>query len=53
MNEETNYGRNQNDTKKLSDRRNHYIRRDMTEWNERTRSTQGIGKRRWTSMERG
>ena len=25
----------------------------MTEWNERTRSMQGIGKRRWTSMERG
>ena len=27
-------------------RRNHYIGRDMTEWNERTRSTQGIGKGR-------
>ena len=33
-------------------RRNHYIGRDMTEWNERTRSTQGIGKGRQTSMGR-
>ena len=52
MDKETNRGRNKNDMKKLSGRRNHYIRRDMTEWNERTRSTQGIGKGRWTSMGR-
>ena len=24
----------------------------MTEWNKRTRSMQGIGKKRWTSMEK-
>ena len=52
MNKETNHSRNQNDTKKLSDKRNHYIGRDMTEWNKRTRSMQGIGKKRWTSMEK-
>jgi len=49
---ETNHSGNKNDMKKPSDRRNHYIGRDMIEWNERTRSTQGIGKERWTSMGR-
>ena len=46
MDRETNHSRYKNDTKKPSSRRNHYIGRDMTEWNERTRSTQGIGKGR-------
>ena len=46
MDEETNHGRNQNDMKKPSSRRNYYIGRDITEWNKRTRSTQGIGKGR-------
>ena len=32
--------------------RNYYIKRDTMEWNERTRSTQGIGKERWTNMGR-
>ena len=52
MGKETNHSGNKNDMKKPSDRRNHYIGRDMIEWNERTRSTQGIGKGRWTSMGR-
>jgi len=38
--------------KKPSHRRNYYIGRDITEWNKRTRSTQEIGKERWTSIER-
>ena len=46
MDEETNHSRNKNDTKKPSGRRNHYIKRDMIEWNKRTRSMQGIGKGR-------
>ena len=46
MDKETNHTRNKNNMKKPSHRRNYYIRRDMTEWNKRTRSTQGIEKER-------
>ena len=46
MDEKTNHGRNKNDIKKPSSRKNHYIRRDTMKWNKRTRSMQEIGKGR-------
>jgi len=33
-------------------RRNHYIGRNMIEWNKRTKSVQETRKERWMSMER-
>ena len=46
MDKETNNNRDKDDMKKPSGRRNYSIGRNMTEWDKRTRSTQGIGKGR-------
>jgi len=52
VDKKTNNSRNRNDMRKLGGRRNHNTRRNIKEQNKRTRSNQGVEKRRWTIMGR-
>ena len=52
MDKTTNNSRDKNDTKKSSGRRNHFIGRNMTKWNEGTKSNQGIRERGWSILGR-
>jgi len=50
VNKETNNSKDRNDMRKPGGRRNHYIGRNMTKWNKRTRSIKRTEKGRWIIM---
>ena len=53
MNKEDKYSsRDSSIQRKLDSKRNHTIGRNPEEQHKRTRSLEGIGKERWSSMER-
>ena len=53
MGKKTNNSRDRDDTRKPSGKRNHYIGRNITKWDKRTRSIQGTRKGRQTIIGRG
>ena len=52
MDKKTDNSKNNSTTKKLSGRRNHFIRGNTVKQHQETRSNQGIEERRWSILEK-